>query len=160
MNSLIIQQKKRFLFFFALFLSSLSILNASQTDSQSKGRELEWASYKGEIARVKELLKQKPDINHRDQSGGTALHAGTWQDNLEILEILLEYGFDIDAQGSFNKNTPLHDAVWGGNFKVVQFLIQHKANPNIKNREGLNPYQMALNSGKKEIASYLRKYTK
>jgi ankyrin repeat protein len=71
--------------------------------------DLESAAYTGNKAKVIRILKTKPNINHRDNSGGTALHGAMFQKDASIIILLLDYGFDLNAKGLGNGYTPLHD---------------------------------------------------
>jgi len=64
--------------------------------------DLESAAYTGDKAKVIRILKTKPDINHRDNFGGTALHGAMFQKDTSIIILLLDYGFDPNAKGLSN----------------------------------------------------------
>ncbi len=49
------------------------------------GEDLELAAYNGEKQKVIEILKQKPDPDHRDSFGGTALHAAMFQKDVSAV---------------------------------------------------------------------------
>ncbi len=72
-------------------------------------------------------------------------------ENVEILEILIEAGADIDGiEGDFN-STPLHTAAMIGSFPdrsfaVTDYLLKKGANPNIKNSKGETPIFQAINT--------------
>lgn len=121
--------------------------------------DLELAAYNGEKQKVVQILKTKPDIDHRDSFGGTALHCAMFQKDSTIIEILLDYGFDPNAKGIKNGYTPLHDAVWATNMEAVKILLKRGANPGIKNKDGITAYKFAKKSGKEEIAEYIKVYS-
>lgn len=114
------------------------------------------AAYNGDIELVREILKNKVNPDERDSFGGTALHAAMFQKNTEIITLLINYGFDVNAQGLSNGYTPLHDAVWANNLDAVKVLITHGARTNIRGKDGLTPYEKSLKENRKEIAEYLR----
>lgn len=114
------------------------------------------AAYYGQIEKVKSILKEGINPDDRDSSGGTALHASMFQDNTQIIILLLNAGLDVNAQGTYNKYTPLHDAVWANNLKAAKILIKHGAKTNIKGRDGFTAYEKAVDENKKELASYLK----
>ena len=120
------------------------------------GDELHKAAYNGELDKVQTILKNKVDFDERDSFGGTALHAAMFQDNMQIVELLIKAGHDINVQGTYNKYTPLHDAVWANNLKAAKILIKHGAKTNIKGRDGFTPYEKAVDENKTEMANYLR----
>jgi len=104
---------------------------------------------------VKRILARNVDVDERDEYGGTALHAAMFQENLEVAQLLIEAGFDVNAQGTSNGYTPLHDAVWSNNIEAAKLLLLHGARLDIKGKDGTTPLQKALNEGKKEIATML-----
>lgn len=123
------------------------------------GGQLHRAAYNGDIITVRSLLQKPIDPDERDSSGGTALHAAMFQDNPEIIELLIEAGFDLNAQGHSNGYTPLHDAVWANNLENVRLLVQHGANITMKSKEGVTPYEQAVQENKTPLAVYLHGLT-
>ncbi len=117
-------------------------------------QELHKAAHKGDIELVKRLLKNNPDPDERDSFGGTALHAAMFQKNTAVIQILIDFGFDVNAQGLSNGYTPLHDAVWANNIDAVKLLLKYGAKVDIKGQDGLTPYAKADQEGKDEIVKY------
>ena len=113
--------------------------------------EIHKAAYNGDINKVHELLKKGVNPDERDSFGGTALHAAMFQKNMEIVKLLLENQFDVNAVGPQNGYTPLHDAVWAENVEAVKLLLDKGAKTNIKGKDSLTPYGKAKKEGKKEI---------
>ena len=113
---------------------------------------LHQAAHDGDIELVRKILKTTVDPDQRDDFGGTALHAAMFQKNTEIIELLLDYGFDPNAQGTANGYTPLHDAVWADNLDAVIILLKNGANPEIQAKDGLTPHAKAVKEGKMKIA--------
>jgi len=102
------------------------------------------AAYQGDIESVNALLKKDIDPDERDSFGGTALHAAMFQKNTEIITLLIDHGLDVNAKGTSNGYTPLHDAVWANNIEAVKVLMAHGARTDIKAKDGLTPYQKAV----------------
>ena len=117
------------------------------------------AAHRGDIDAVRTLLADKPDPDERDSFGGTALHAAMFQDNPEIVELLLDSGLDPNAQGTSNGYTPLHDAVWADNLDAAMLLVEHGARIDIKADDGLTPLEKARKENKQEIAAYLENHS-
>ena len=82
------------------------------------------AAYNGDIELVSKILKNNVNPDERDSFGGTALHAAMFQKNTEIITLLINHGFDVNAQGLSNGYTPLHDAVWANNLEAVRILLR------------------------------------
>jgi ankyrin repeat protein len=116
--------------------------------------EIHKAAYNGDINKVRELLQKGVKPDERDSFGGTALHAAMFQKNMEIVKLLLQHHFDINAQGTQNGYTPLHDAVWANNMEAIKLLLDEGAKTNLKGRDGLTPYGKAKKEGKTEIVKY------
>ena len=112
------------------------------------------AAYNGDTVKVQEYLKKGVDPDERDSFGGTALHAAMFQKNMEIVKLLLEHRFDVNAVGLQNGYTPLHDAVWADNLEAVRILLNKGAQTNIKGKDGLTAYGKAKKEGRKEILKY------
>ncbi|MFB9216292.1 ankyrin repeat domain-containing protein [Vibrio sinaloensis] len=141
---------KRFIAIGAVLLSTLS---ASYYAFCSDTIHL--AAYHGNQAQVVELLKKNPDPDERDSYGGTALHAAMFQDNIQIVQLLIDAGYDVNAVGPRNGYTPLHDAVWANNLPALKLLIEHGGDLSIKGLDGNTPLDKAKSEGKQEIVAYL-----
>ncbi len=135
--------KKSFLIFFLLILSPGLVYG--------QDAEIHKAAYNGDIKRVQELLSKGVNPEARDSYGGTALHAAMFQKNMEIVTLLLEHNFDVNAVGPQNGYTPLHDAVWANNIEAVKLLLDRNAKTDIKGKDGLTPFAKAKKEGKSEI---------
>jgi len=116
---------------------------------------LHLAAYHGNQEQVVELLKQNLDPDERDTYGGTALHAAMFQDNLQIVQLLIDAGYDVNAIGPRNGYTPLHDAVWSNNLPALKLLVEHGGDLSIKGLDGNTPLSKARAEGKQEIVDYL-----
>jgi ankyrin repeat protein len=109
------------------------------------------AAYKGDTEMIKKILAVRPDPNARDAFGGTALHDAIFQNNLEVIRLLLDYGFDINATVPSNGYTPLHYCVWASNLPALKLLLAYKADRTIKAKDGLTPLEKAVKAGKREF---------
>jgi ankyrin repeat protein len=138
-------RKEVFILFF-LFLSNFAF---------GQSAEIHQAAYHGDINKVRELLQKGVKPDERDSFGGTALHAAMFQKNMAIVKLLLQYHFDINAQGTQNGYTPLHDAVWANNEEAIKTLLDEGAKTNLKGKDGLTPYGKAKKEGKTDIVKYL-----
>lgn len=137
------------------FISMLAISFLFSTTAFCKD-SLHKAAYNGDIELVSKMLKNNVNPDERDSSGGTALHAAMFQKNTEIITLLINRGFDVNAKGVSNGYTPLHDAVWANNLEAVKVLLKHGARTNIRGKDGLTPYEKALKENKQEIVEYLK----
>jgi len=111
----------------------------------------------GDTELGKEILETESDWDVRDSLGGTALHVAVLSNNLDIIRILLEYGFDInavipaDGYEPLRGYTPLHYCVWTNNVNAASILLQFNADKNIKAADGMTPVEKATKEGKRDM---------
>lgn len=73
-------------------------------------------------------------------SGGlTALLLAARDGQLDAVRALVEVGADVNQQSAGDKTNPITMAIINGHFEVARFLLDHGANPNIANQDGLTP---------------------
>ena len=134
-------------------VAALALVGCARADDD----RIHKAAHRGDLAQVKALLKEgvKPDA--RDGFGGTALHAAMFQDDLQVVELLLAHGFDPNAVGRSNGYTPLHDAVWASNLPAARLLLARGARTDVKGKDGLTPLEKAVREGRKELAEELKR---
>ncbi|MDE0484131.1 MAG: ankyrin repeat domain-containing protein [Candidatus Poribacteria bacterium] len=115
---------------------------------------------------VLRLLKLGADINVQSSKGKTALHCAAKAGFLKVINVLLENGATIDATDN-NGETPLYDAIRSTiknrekQRTALEALLIKGANPNVKNRRGLTPLQVAQQMRKsdaEEVVELLKKY--
>ena len=138
-------------FTIAVFFAALLSTAAAFCDDR-----LHKAAYDGDVELVKTILKGPVDPDERDSFGGTALHAAMFQKNAEIVVLLIDHGFDVNAIGPANGYSPLHDAVWANNLEAVKILLKRGARTDIAAKDGLTPFEKAKNEGTTEIVEYMK----
>jgi len=118
---------------------------------------------------MRALLETGADVNHADCEGGTALAFAAASHDVETeyhrarVQILLDYGADINAPLSQYRDSPLTAAAGDGNEALVRLLVEHGADvnafvPGLGSRTNRSPLEAAINSKKPkhvEIARYL-----
>lgn len=94
---------------------------------------------------VSELLKAGADPTLKDCLGQTPLHMALRSSyrNEKIREALLKAGADVNAQDDMG-NTPLHKAVYYQELESVKWLLDHGAEPLVRNKEGKLPAENSL----------------
>ena len=105
------------------------------------------AAREGDADRVRKLLDAGADVNIRNANKGrlqyTPLHWAAHYGHLEIAELLISRGADLDAEDPAY-STPLYLAAEEGYPKVVEFLISKGAEVNVKsNTWGYTPLDRA-----------------
>jgi len=115
------------------------------------------AAYLGNETTVRQILATSPNKDIRDDYGDTALHLAMFQPNINVVKLLLDYGFDPNAKIAKNGYTPLFDAVAANNVAAARLLLQYGANKNIRARDGQTPLDKAKKEEKRELVLLLYK---
>ena len=151
-------RKYWFFFLFTFFVPVFTAANNAEEDREKKTfppNAILVASYMGNVDLVAEILAAGVDKNHRSDSGGSALHMAVLQRNINVLKLLLEYGFDPNVKDTKDGYTPLHVAVAANNIEAARLLLQYKADKNIRNLAGQTPLDKARREEKLELVRLL-----
>ena len=103
------------------------------------------------------LHRNGSSVPPRGLVGRSPLHSAVYFEDLEMVQVLLDYGVDVNAQTDSGIN-PLNFAPSGTFFndpRVVQMLLDYGADPNIQAKTGRIPLLQASKSGKIEMVRIL-----
>ena len=99
------------------------------------------------------MLRKGADVNARDRSGATPLHAAALKGNLAMAELLLAHGAAVDARDG-DGLTPLHNAALSGHAEVAALLLDRGADREARDRDaGATPLFQAAAWGRKASSS-------
>ena len=148
---------RKYSFFFLLVFSVYVVMPAKAQEAESKfpPNAIFVASYMGNKDLVQEILAASPDKNFRDSFGDTALHVAVFQKNIDIIKLLLDYGYDPNARTTENGYTPLHNAVTANNVEAARLLLKYGANKSIKGFDGLTALDKAKKEDKRDLVMLL-----
>ncbi|CAN0519918.1 unnamed protein product, partial [Ectocarpus sp. 8 AP-2014] len=96
---------------------------------------------------VRFFLLKGARVDQRATHGRTALMAAAERGYLDITTLLVDAGAAVDTADTDEKKTALHLAVEGKHFEVVKFLLEAKANPSARYRDGRTPLHAACWTG-------------
>jgi ankyrin repeat protein len=112
------------------------------------------AAKSADVPLMQLLLEKGADPKVITKAGVTALmvaagmgHANTirrGEQPIEAMKICLEKGVNVNAATEKTLNTALHAAAGQGTDDIVQFLVDHGANPNLKDNKDRTPMDVAL----------------
>jgi Ankyrin repeats (3 copies)/Ankyrin repeat len=102
------------------------------------------------------LHRNGSSVESRGDYGSTPLHSAVHRGDLEMVQVLLEFGVDVNAQNS-NLLTPLIFAStgYGDHLRVARLLIEQGADPNSRDWRGFTPLHHALERSRIEMACIL-----
>ncbi len=138
----------------------------------------------GNLAKVKDMVKQGADVNATNVNDCTSLHIAVIANQLDIAEyllkhkakvnvvsflgntplhlantgefvrILLDHHADINAL-NYNIETPLAKTISNGNIEAATCLVEHGADIHMKDGYGFNPFYLAASKGDKNLMTLL-----
>jgi len=96
-------------------------------------------------------------VNMKNKYGGTPLSFAAELGCLDMAELLLKEGADVNAVVS-NGRTALYYAAHKGHFEIVKLLLEYNADVNNKANDGLTVLHYAAGNGKLEVVELLLRY--
>jgi ankyrin repeat protein len=136
-------------------LSFIFVLSAALSAQQVVSSVAD-ASARGDKATVKQLLKDGADVNGAQGDGMSALHWAAELGDVELADMLVYAGANINAVTRIGQYTPLHLAAKAGNADVAKTLIKAGAPVNAKTtNSGVTAMHLAASSGNAELVNLL-----
>jgi hypothetical protein len=129
------------------------------TDQEKLNLKFRAAAMHGSVGVCKELHAKGAHANEQEKSSGrTALHkAAFWGHDATIKFLVNDLKVNLNTQ-DHNGDTALHDAARFGHAQIVQILLDGKADRSIKNKDGKDAHQVALDQDKPAVAEILAKH--
>ena len=87
------------------------------------------------------LLEYGADANLPDEGGLTLLHTVP---TVDVAELLLDHGADVNAAPNIANWTPLHGAVGRGNLGMIELLLDRGADIEAQDSNGTTPLKTAI----------------
>ena len=116
------------------------------------------AALAGDYDAVKFLLGQGLQVNGRDARGYTALHAAAYTGRLDIVQLLVENGADINDQNNDTRLSVLHAAAQTNNLAEAAYLLANGARLDVADDGGFTPIMRATLKSYPEMVRLLRSY--
>ena len=85
------------------------------------------------------LIDQGVDIEARDRAGGTPLLRAVERGDHELVQLLVDYGADVNASDVRRGATAVHRAVARRDLDLIRYLLSHGAYINARDRYGSTP---------------------
>ncbi|XP_071319627.1 ankyrin repeat domain-containing protein 61-like [Trachinotus anak] len=140
----------------------------AQVEGESQQTALHLSVRYAALSAVQILASYGADVNAVDSGGMTPLHMAAGMLHKDMIANLISHGADIHMGVKHSGSTPLHFAAVAMSMKTsktleddlscVSELLDHGAEPNAENKEGITPLQNACSMGKKELVDLLLRY--
>ena len=106
----------------------LATCAVSATARAEESKERMWPACRaGDLATVKQLLRDGVDVNASTEYGATALSYAADKGHVELVRFLLEKGANPNTQDTFYKSSPLSWATMNEHWEVTVLLVEHGA---------------------------------
>lgn len=115
--------------------------------------EIESAIIQGDVDRFNDLIDDAV-LDHRSDNDSTLLHKAAKSGAVEIAEILIERGIDLDAQDAEGA-TALHRAIEFEHADLATVLIENGADVTIEDQHGNRPLWRAVFEANYELSELL-----
>ena len=126
---------------------------------QPEAAPMYWAAFCGFHNVTEKLIREHPE--HANALGGpcgTALHAASRRNHIQVVRLLLRHGADVNALGLWERTPLLFASEWGS-LEVVLCLLEHGADVNAKDKaDGETSLHLAVGRGHFEIVQTLLKH--
>ncbi len=115
------------------------------------------ASVVGDVQRVRALLAQNPaQMNAFSADGFQALGFAVFFGQTEAARCLVEQGAEVNSPSRNGQRVPpLNSAAAGGNLAAVRLLLEHGADPNLRQAGGFVALHNAAQNGQLEMIELL-----
>lgn len=121
-------------------------------DPNSQGTKdatpLFWAMRNDSIVGFKKLLELGADPNVIFQDGGSVLHWAAQLENSEFLRLALQHGGNPNLSAGERRQAPIFKAISSSDTSAVTVLLDHGADPNVKDARGNTPAMIAAGVGR------------
>jgi Ankyrin repeats (3 copies)/Ankyrin repeat len=131
------------------------LVDAGAEDERDNVEMLLTSAMAGDHDAVDRLLVAEPGLSeHAIERQPDQLVRATEKNSLEAVALLIELGFDVNA---IDRTAPLHEAAMRGNLPVIRLLLEHGADPNVRD-VGYKPTPAgwAEHHGQTEAERYLQ----
>ena len=107
----------------------------SEIVGEEMEKELFQAADRGEIDKIRSILKDGVNINVQDANGRTSIMIATYNNDVKTAKFLIDAGADVNIQDDM-KNNPFLYAGAEGYLEILKLTIDSGADPSITNRYG------------------------
>jgi uncharacterized protein len=111
----------------------------------------------GTSQKLEAMLKDDPSaITKQTSFGWTLLHLAAFAGNAENTELLIKRGANLETRAKSKfRNTPLQTALLTGEYNTAKILLDHGADPLVRQAAGFTPMHEAALLGRQDLVQLL-----
>lgn len=126
-------------------------------DRPNLSEALRMSAAKGKLSTAATLVKNKADVNAKDDGGRSALIFAAMEGHQQMCKYLISLNADFEHSDKYGQ-TALIWASAGGHFDVIAVLLEARAKADAEDNEGQTPLIWAASEGFEEICEMLLEY--
>ncbi|KAL3112727.1 hypothetical protein niasHT_019701 [Heterodera trifolii] len=133
--------------------NSLTMSAAVTPNADSEARQ---CAQFGDVGTLRRLLDGgRISANSVDQDDCSLLHWAAINNRVEVAQLLIDRGANVNAIGGVLASTPLHWAARHGHGRMVALLVRNNADWALRDVEGFTALHIAIQFGCTPVAAYL-----
>lgn len=105
---------------------------------------LRWCLKYGLRDKATPLIEHQAEVDVEDSNGHTPLRLAMWYGQLEMIKLMVLNGCNVNKQGSEDGWSVLHHAAQFGYEPLTKFLLDNKAEVELRDKDGLTPLRWAI----------------
>lgn len=102
------------------------------------------AVMRGSLSHVERAIRRGADIDWRDQSGATPLMRAAYNQDADIVKLLVGNGADVNAVDEEGESVLSYAIMEPGGIEIAKYLLEHGADVRIADQEMLRAQRMVL----------------
>uniref|UniRef100_A0A7S0SLN4 Ankyrin repeat domain-containing protein n=1 Tax=Mantoniella antarctica TaxID=81844 RepID=A0A7S0SLN4_9CHLO len=127
--------------------------NTAELEAQFAGAGLFMAAQNGEIENVRKQIEAGVDPNSKMNDGLTPLFMAVANKRIDMANLLLDKGADVDCTLNDSHATPLCLAAQHGDMPFVKLLLDRGADPRVVMKGGIGAFFLAVQGPSLEVAA-------
>ena len=113
------------------------------------------ASLSADIAKIETLVRRRANVDAQDKDSKTALHYAAVNNRLDTVQMLVDAKANLEIEDK-DGNTPIHYIVEQPEYyALAKYMVQKGVSLKHKNKAGLDPLDLAVNSKADNGETYL-----
>lgn len=138
-----------------LLRSTEPSIDVNARATKSNRRPIHQAAQGNHLSTVKFLIEAGAIIEQGEDDGASALWLACQDGHVEVADLLINHGADVNKPTSNSRRRPIHQAAQNGHLKVIELLRDRGADLDAGESDGATPLWIASQQGFIDIVNIL-----